>query len=82
MWRKFLNKEFYDNIIRKILGFKLNLIVLEIDKPNRYYDYFSFDELKEIYPELKPNINRKIFILKNHIYLRNYIYQNLNHLIQ
>ena len=71
---KFFNKEFYTNIIRKILSFKLNLIVLEIDDINRCNDYLSFDELKEIYPDLKPNINRKIYIKKNKFENKKYYY--------
>lgn len=69
----FFNKEFFTNIIRKILSFKLDLIVVEIFKNNNLNDYFSFDELKKIYPELKPNIDRKIFI-KKYYFEKKYYY--------
>ena len=63
--KTFFNKDIFRNIIRILLYFKLNLTVLEIDTPNKQsFSYLSFEELKKIYPDLIPNINRKIFIKK------------------
>ena len=75
----FFNKEFFTNIIRKILSSKLELIVLEIFKKNDLKDYLSFDELKKIYPELKQNIDRKILIMKYNFEKKKYF--SLNRLL-
>ena len=67
IYRYKTTKEFYDNFIRKLLSLNLEsinfIISRDSDKLFRY-DYYSVDELKEIYPKLYPYKYKRLMIYR------------------
>ena len=69
---KDINIRFYKKLIKKLLSLKLDYIFLNIIKDiNKYVypqlepEYYTFNELKEIYPEIiNLPLKKKIYIKK------------------
>ena len=64
-----MNKEFYENFIRKLLEMKLDSITLDIHQMDQEDDAlggsYSFEKLKEIYPSIL--LDKKYDIFKYEI---------------
>ena len=67
IYRYKTSEEFYNNFIRKLLSLNLENIFFSISRDSEKiyrYDFYSVDELKEIYPKIYPYKYKKFMIYR------------------
>ena len=67
IYRYKTSEEFYNNFIRKLLSLNLESIFFSISRDSEKiyrYDFYSVDELKEIYPKIYPYKYKKFMIYR------------------